>query len=470
MGEVTDALQARRAAGGPAFALDSPKAVLKQVGSTDRKPRPTDAPAARIREMRAIRRTDPHVAEMVNTLVDYLVGSGFNVAPMNIPYTQEAQTPEEIADFKKLIEMGLTDEILYEWVDVGVTDGTAFLEIVVEDDVFKPKVLPTLLMSIVTDEFGVVTGYQMENQSGGDPIEFEKGDLAVLKFHRVPGEDFGRSLVEPIAEHANMLRDMEIDLARFVATKAYPPILWNLGTEERPWSKLEMKKWLDDLADIEPTSMIAAGHDVQHEVVGVTSTSSTAGALNLDSTFEHLLLRMHTGMGVPKFLSDDSGAGRNTSVAVMPKFDRRIQRYRRIIRSVIRHQVFKSILVADGEIDEYTELLPDFEFGQHSSEEERLETAEAIMMFNAGFLTREAAAERMGIDPETELPDEAELGEIIAILQDLAGRGDAAQNPDGGSPTKTGTGVQSPGREVKSRDNPERTSDRSRPKRDVSNE
>jgi hypothetical protein len=468
--DVTDTLQQRLESGQLGFALDSPKAVIKQSGSTDRKPRPTDPPVNRIREMRAIRRTDPHVAEMVNTLVDYLVGSGFNVAPANVPYTDDGQEPAEIADFKKLVEAGLTDDVMYEWVDVAVTDGTGFLELVVEEDVFKPKVLPTTLLSIRTDEFGVITGYQMDNPAGGDPIEFERYDIAVLRFHRYPGEEFGRSLIEPIAEHANMLRDMEIDLARFVATKAYPPILWQLGTEERPWTPTQMDEWLNSLSDIEPTSMIAAGHDVAHEIVGVTSTSSKAGALNLDSTFAHLLLRMHTGMGIPKFFYDDSGAGRNSSVAVMPKFDRRIQRYRRIIRAVVRYQVFVSILAGDSEPEEYSELPPDFEFGQHSSEEERLETAEAIQLFMSGFLTREAAAERMGIDPEAELPDEGELSEIIDLIAQLAGQGDSVLNPEGGRPTKTGTGVESPGREVKSRDNPERTDGDSRPKRDVSNE
>jgi hypothetical protein len=420
--------------------------------------------------MRAIRRTDPHVAEMVNTLVDYLVGSGFNVAPANIPYTDAGQESSEIADFKQLVEMGLTDPIMYEWVDVAVTDGTGFLELVVEDDVFKPKVLPTELMSIITDEKGIITGYEMQNPSEQDPISFDVYDLAMLRFHVYPGEDFGRSLIEPIQEHVDMLRDMEIDLARFIATKAYPPILWNLGNEERPWSPQQMRDWLNSLADIEPTSMIAAGHDVEHDVVGVTSTSSAAGALNLDSTFTHLLTRMHAGMGVPKFLLQDEGNGRNNAVATMPKFDRRIQRYRRIIRSVIRFQMFVSILGGDGDPAEYAELPPDFEFGQHSSEEERLETEEAIKMFTMGFLSREAAAERMGIDPEQEMPDETELGDIVALLQELAGKGDEIVNPDGGRPTETGTGTESSGRAVKTRQNPERTDEDSRPQRDVSEE
>jgi hypothetical protein len=103
---------------------------------------------------------------------------------------------------------------------------------------------------------------------------------------------------------------------------------------------------------------------------------------------------------------------------------------------------------------EYNELPPDFEFGKHSSEEERLEADLAIRLVNNGLLTREAAAKRLGIDPETELPTEGELDEQIGIIQQLAGKGDNIQNPDGGRPTDTGGGTQSAGREVQSRESP----------------
>lgn len=69
------------------------------------------------------------------------------------------------------------------------------------------------------------------------------------------------------------------------------------------------------------------------------------------------------------------------------------------------------------------------------------------------MLKREAFAERAGIDPEVELPSPEELSsEIIPLIQELAGSGDRTQNPDGGRPTSTGTGVESAGGEVSSRE------------------
>jgi hypothetical protein len=477
MGTVKDEIQRRASAGElpgqkfpGQFALDAPKAVVKQTsGGT---PRPTEAPEQKIREYRLIADTDPHVGEGIDTLVDYLIGSGYNIKPANVVGTDEEQTDEDIADLKALVETSQFGNVIFEWVWHALVDGTGFLEIVVEDDVFKPKVLPTEEMEVETDEYGTVTQYVLSTPDG-DEIEFEPYDLAVLRFHKHPGEDFGRSLIERCEEQADMLRDMEIDMARFIATKAYPPVIWKLGSDERPWTQDHIDGWLDTVSEIEPESMLAVGHDVDHDIVGVTSTSSSSGAMRLEPVFNHLLQRIYTALGVPAFLGNvSSEGGRNEAVATMPKFDRRIQKYRSIIRSAIRHQVFVSILAGDSDPAEASVLPPEFEFGQHSSEEERLDADMAIKLVNNGLLTFEAAAKRIGIDPETELPVEGELDEHIEKINLLAGKGDDMQNPDGGRPSDTGGGAQSAGREAKTRQNPEKDSsgDSDRPKQSVDNE
>lgn len=458
MSDVKREMMRRVNSGELEFAMESPQAVIKQSSGAAGEPQPEEAPQNDIREHRAIADQDPHIAEGISTLVDYLVGSGVEVTPANVPFTDQEQTKEDIADLKLLIERSNFNRVLYEWVWHALVDGTAFLEIVVEDDVFKPKLLPTERIEIITDEFGDPLRYELENPDGAQPIEFDPFELAVLKFHQHPAEDFGHSLIERCREQADFMRDMEIDLARFISTKAYPPIVWNLGTEERPWAQEQINDWLETVENIEPDSMLAVGHDVDHDVVGTASTSGSAGMLNLDSTFEHLQKRIAAGLGVPAFLLNmDVDVNRNTSVTIMPKFDRRVQRYRSIIKQVVRYQIFVSIL-GENNPEDYDELPPDLEYGEHSSDEERLEIDSAIKLFNEGFLTREAFAERVGIDPEVEMPDDAELDEIIGVLQELRGAGDDIQNPEGGSPTDTGTGSESAGGEVSGRQNPENDS------------
>jgi len=452
MGAVQDQIQQKVEAGEYEFALDSSKAVVRQSGGGGGTPRPEQAPAQDIDRFRRIADTDPHIKEAVNTLVDYLVGSGFTVRPANIPGTETEQTDEDIAELKRALEASEFESVLSNWAWHALVDGTGFLEIIVEDDYFRPKVLPTEDMEIQTDEFGNIQSY-IQSSANGDDIEFDKHELAILRFHRHPDEDFGHSVIEPVQEQVDILRDMEIDTARFVATKAYPPILWQCGSEERPWTQSEIDDWLDEIESIEPESMLAVGHDVDAEPVGVTSTSSTSGAMRLESTFKHFMRRVATGMGIPADLLNNDVLNGNELQAVMPKFDRRIKRYQKVIKHAVRYQIFPSIL-GDSTAVEYSDLLPEFEFGKHSSEEERLEADLALRLVNNGMLTREAAAKRLGIDPETELPTDETLDEQVQLINDLAGRGDDIQNPQGGRPTDTGGGTQSAGREVQTRQNP----------------
>jgi hypothetical protein len=455
MGDVADQITEMVESGDldTEFAADSPKAVIRRSGGAGGNPRPSEPPELAIEDYRLIADTDPHVGEAIDTLVDYLVGSGFNIQPANIPGTDTDQTDEDIAELKRLVETSSFEATLGNWVWHALVDGTGFLELVVQDDHFRPKVLPTEDMEIQTDEFGNIIGF-IQNSPGGEEIEFEAHEIAILRFHRHPLDDFGRSVIERVQEQADILRDMEIDTARFVATKAYPPILWQCGTEERPWTQNEIDNWLEQVENIEPESMIAVGHDVDYDAVGVTSTSSSAGALRLEHTFEHLLQRIATGLGVPAdLLNIDTMSGTELQTS-LTKFDRRIQRYRGIIRQAVRHQIFPS-LMDNATALEFDGLAPDFDFGQHSSEEERLDAKMAINLVNNGLLSREAAAKRLGIDPEDELPQGEELGQQIQTIQELAGRGDNIQNPDGGRPTDTGGGQQSPGREVRSRENPQ---------------
>lgn len=438
------------------YAADSPTAVIRQGGGAGGDPRPVSPPATNIRQWRLIADTDPHASEAVDTLVDYLVGSGFTIQPTNIPGTDTEQTDDDIADLKRIMEVSKFETVLQDWVWHALVDGTGFMELVVQDEFFRPKVLPTEDMEIQTDEFGNIIQF-IQNPPSGEEIEFDPHEIAILRFHRHPDEDFGRSIIEPVQEQADMLRDMEIDTARFVATKAYPPIMFTLGSEERPRTQDQIDDWLEQMEDIEPESIIAAPHDVDHEVVGVTSTSSTAGAMRLEETFKHLINRIATGLGVPVDLMNGDRASGTELQAVMPKFDRRIQRYRKVIREAVRYQIFPSVL-NDSTALEWGELPPDFEFGKHSSEEERLEADMAIRLVNNNLLTFEAAAKRLGIDPETELPEnvrDLSGDEQLQLLLALSGNGDNIQNPDGGAPTNTGGGTQSAGREVKSRENPQ---------------
>jgi hypothetical protein len=457
------------------FAADSPKGVIKETsnstsGGSFTGPRSTEPPKKEIEEHRDIARTDPHVHESLQTLVDWVCGDGFNISPRHISGVNDSggtgQTAtldesqlaqqQQVPRLRRLTQNSEFGRVIDHWVEYALQDGHAFMEIVVQDERFRPRVLPTERMHKKTDEYGFVTQYALEPPGGGGPDDdnattYDPHEVAELWFTKDPTDDFGRSFIEAIKEQANMLRDMEFDYARFVATKAYPPVLWTLGTEEEQWSEDQIQGWLDTVEEIEPDSMLAAPHDVDHDVVGVTSTSSSAGAMKFEGTFKHLENRVVTGLGVPAILVNMDGSS-GEATASMPSFKRRIKRLQNVVKSAVEQQILKSLLV-ESSLDEFDGIVPEFNFGEHSNAEERLEIDKLIKLYQTGMLTREAFAERAGIDPEVELPSPDELtAEIIPLITSLAGSGDRIQNPDGGSPTDTGTGAESAGGEVSSRE------------------
>jgi len=329
----------------------------------------------------------------------------------------------------------------------------------VENEQFKPKLLPTERMHRDLDEKRNVQGYILEPPDGGpeddEATEFAPHEVAELWFKKEPTDDFGRSLVEPVKEQADMLRDMEIDYARFVATKAYPPILWKLGDDEHNWTQDQVEAWMDNVQSIEPDSMLAAPHDVDTEIVGATSTSSTAGAMRLEETFLHFERRIITGLGVPALLMNMEGGsgGQGEAVATMPAYKRRITRLQNIVQTAVEQQILKSLLTESAGFEDFSGVVPEFQFGEYSSAEKRLEVDKLLKLFNNGLLTPGALAERAGIDPD-ELPEMWDNNDLLTLLDALDGTGDSIQNPSGGRPSDTEGGTESSGGEVTSRQDP----------------
>lgn len=467
---------------GKDFVADSPKGVVKRSGSGGTSTggeRSTSSPVDEIENHRDIAHTDPHVGEAVRTILDWVLGDGFAIKPRSINEELAGNSANIEADIEigggggadpeqqrqiayklnKLLKQSNFWPTFEEWVKYASVDGHAFMELVVEDGQFKTKLLPVENMTRTTDEFGNIEEYELENPDGGgenSAITYAPHEVAELWFRKDPLEDFGRSDVELVAEQANILRDMEIDYARFVATKAYPPILWQLGTEDEKWTEDQIDGWLETVGAIEPDSMLAAGHDVDYELVGTTSTSSSAGAMRLEETFQHFQERIVTGSGVPAIIMNMEGAGGQTgeATATMPSFKRRIRRRQNRIKNVVEQQILRSLMFNSLEAGDSDMMVPEFEFGEHSSAEERLDADKAINLLNNGLLTPEAAAQRAGIDPDSELPEMWDSGDLITILQTLGGNGDNVQNPSGGSPTDTGGGAESSGGEVTSRQDP----------------
>jgi hypothetical protein len=499
------------------FYTESPKGVIRSTtggaGSSVGGERAASAPADQIQENRDIAYTDPHVKEAMMTLLDWIVGDGFNIAQRSFQSAMEngvgqdaaevaapestggetesssegAESPEDrsapsegqgtpVQNVRRLLKTSSFWTVFVDWVKYAMIDGHAFMELVVEEGQFKPKLLPTKQMQRKEDKYGDLKFYKLQTPEGGggggdgtgsNGIRYEPHEIAELTFFKTPKEDFGRSMIEPIAEQADMLRDMEIDYARFIATKAYPPILWKLGDEDHNWTEEQVQGWMDNVEGIQPDTMLAAPHDVDTEVVGTTSTSSTAGAMRLEETFQHFENRVITGLGVPSLLMNVDVGGNAEATATMPSFKRRVTRLQKRVQGAVESQILMSLLTESAGLDTDPGVaVPEFQFGEHSSAEKRLEIDKLLNLLNNGMLKPEAFAERAGIDPE-EVPEFWDSGNHMDNIRALARKGDQIQNPSGGSPTGTEGGAESAGGEVTSRQDSGADSSNGRNKKSV---
>jgi hypothetical protein len=491
------------------FYANSSKGVIRNVQQSSGGVggnRATSAPENKIEDHRDIAYTDPHVNEALMTLLDWVVGDGYNLKKQRIGSAMEsgvgdeqatgeaaeaAQPESDVSEgngssedtgtgidrLRTLLHQSDFWKVFVDWVQYAAIDGHAFMELVVEDEQFKPKLLPTKQMERKEDKFGELQFYILNTPSGtsaggsggagNSEVKYAPHEVAELTFNKHPRDDFGRSLLEPVSEQADMLRDMEIDYARFVATKAYPPILWKLGDEDHNWTEDQVQAWMDNVQSIEPDTMLAAPHDVETDVVGTTSTSSTAGAMRLEETFTHFENRVVTGLGVPRVLMNMDIGGQGETTATMPSFKRRVTRLQKRVQSAVESQILMSLLTESAGLDSDPGTpVPKFQFGEHSSSEKRLEVDKLLKLFNNGVLTPEAFAERAGIDPQ-EVPSFWDSGDHLDNLRALAQKGDDIQNPDGGSPTDTQGGTDSAGGEVTSREDGTSDSDDGRNEQSV---
>lgn len=472
------------------FYAESPKGVIVQEqtgGGEATGVRRVAPPKDTIDEHRQIAYTDPHVHEAIETLTDWIVGDGFNIAPRNFEAAmetgvagqaastaQDGSSPGEggssdIQNLRRLLKNSDFWRVFNDWVRYALIDGHAFMELVVENEQFKAKLLPTERMHRDLDEFGNITEYVLEPPDGGvesdDAVQYAPHEIAELWFRKEPVDDFGRSFVEPVKEQADMLRDMEIDYARFIATKAYPPILWKLGNEDSQWTEEQVGAWMDNVQSIEPDSMLAAPHDVETEIVGATSTSSSAGAMRLEETFSHFEERVATGLGVPTLLMN-MGGDQGEATTMMPAFKRRIKRIQNIVKTAVEQQILKSLLTESAGYEDFSDVIPEFQFGEHSNAEDRLEIDKLLKLLNNAMITPAAFAERAGLDPQ-EVPDVWANNDMVTMLTTLSGSGDSIQNPDGGAPTETEGGTESAGGEVDSRQDPNEDSSSGRNKSSI---
>ena len=361
-----------------------------------------------------IYRTDPLVGACVDFTISFVLGGGMDVRLFN-----DDGEEVTVTEFDSIVRRSKPRGVMSQMLKDGFVGGDGYIEkmyVDKSDVVGKFDVVSTKQMVINRDEKGVIESYVQELGTGEkDYAKFEEHEIVHYRNRGIAGEAYGRSDIEPITEVSEILRDMMIDLANFISTKAYPPILWKLGTPEVPWSKPEVDVWAADREDVEPGDQISVQGDVEGEAIGVRG--ETVDIQPYLTFFASLVV---SGLRVPATLTSIiPNIGQFTADSQTNAYTRRINDIRNELAETLEVDLFDYIIIQNG----YgTNLHSEVTWKKHDEESTRMAVNNLIQLVQNSIISREEARIDAGFAMEV-------TGELLKPV-DKAEGGTPAINPE----------------------------------------
>lgn len=327
------------------------------------------------------------IGSSLDDLVDSVCGAGIRVKVVDIE-TDEEIPYSDIPEFAAVMRASRPNWTVYRAIHDAIRIHDGYIVKKYKGNAitaFAP--VPPNEMRVDRSPTMEVLGYYQELGSESDWVKFKPAEIVQIKNKEITGEAYGVSLIERVAENSDILRDIGLDFAKFMATKAYPPTVWGFGSAERPWSDADIKSFMDSLEDIDPGAQIGVRGDV------------TATTLNPDVQMPDVVpsLTYYTstvvnGLGVPAvstgLLSDSGMVGDLQEKA----YSRRVNTMRTLIGEQLEIELFDEILVSNGYEDMQTQII----WNQHDDEEQRMLVNDIVQLAQNGFLTREFGQTMLG--------------------------------------------------------------------------
>ena len=357
----------------------------------------------------SIFRTDPLVGACIEFTKSFIIGAGLKVTLVDLD-GNEVVVPE----FNDIIRRSKTRTITSMFILDALVDGTGYFEKLMSKDgneINKFNVVPARTMVVYRDQKGEIEKYVQElGDSEDDYVEFKPSEIVAYRNRALSGSAYGRSDVEPVTEASEILRDMTIDLANFISTKAYAPIVWKLGTSEMPWSKPEVDAWAADREDVEPGDQISVQGDVSSEVVGVGDN-----AFDVRPYLTFFASMVVSGLRVPATLTSViTDIGQFTADSQSNAYARRINDIRTELSELLEVELFDYIVKYNGYGDN---LRSKVEWLRHDNESVRLEVNNAVQLVQNSIISPEEARMKLNYDQE-----------VLGMLRN------AIDNPEGAEP------------------------------------
>ena len=327
-----------------------------------------------------IYRTDAIVGALTDFKISFVLGAGMKVAIFD-----ENGAEVNVPEFNQILRRSKPRSIMSQFLKDSSVSGDGYIEKMFSGDggakITRFDVIPTDEMVINRDGFGKVESYVQElGESENDYPVFEPTQVVHYRNRAVSGEAYGRSDIEPITEVSEILRDMIIDLSNFISTKAYPPLLWKLGTKEQPWGKADIDAFALERADVEPGDQIVVRGDVDGIAVGVAGQT-----LDINPYLTFFASLIVSGLRSPSTLTSViSNVGQFTADSQTNAYARMINDIRADLAELLEVELFDYIIHFNGYGENYRSKVT---WEKHDDESLRLAVNNIIQLVQNGIIS-----------------------------------------------------------------------------------
>lgn len=360
--------------------------------------------------------TDEIFGAAIDNMVDYICGSGVSVKLHSLALKGDEVNVMDYPEAYRSLRITRTHKLMKLFVKDALLNGTGYAEVVrtvrnSEDaPIYKFANVPPGKMRVYRDEHMTPLSYKQEIGGDNEP-EFKPVNIIEYKYHEVTGKPYGCSVARRVIESCNILRNIGLDLAEFVSTKAFPPLLWLLGSMDKPWDRDEVTAFMAELDSIGPGKQIGVSGDIDAKGIGVNDT-----ALDVSKPMDFFASKIINGMQLPSALSTVIEVS-NQFVAEtqMTAFDIFVTSIRKDLSELFEIEMIDALMLSHGYDDIFGELV----FEPHNWEKERVDINNIIQLLNSKLYTIEYALHKLG-DPV----DEAQRGTFVqGSLVDPSGMG-----------------------------------------------
>ena len=246
------------------------------------------------------------------------------------------------------------------------------------------------------DEFGTVTEWQQDNDSGTQT--FNPEDVVHFYYKREKGNAYGTSFLIPVLDDVRALRQAEENVLKMMYRNIYPFYHVAVGTEEQTGTTREVEE-LKEAID----GMDVEGGLVTTERVKITPIASDK-VIEAEPYLRYMESRVFSGMGIPEIMfGRGNTANRSTGDNMTSEMADRIRAICRVIEMFFNSFIIKELLMEGG----YDPVLnPDqsveFRFNDNDVDVMIKKQVHAIYKYEHNAITEDEMRDELGMDP---IPD-----------------------------------------------------------------